>query len=248
MATKKCKLHETLKTFCEGKADPLSLEVSSKIQYAKCLQAEEANYHRDCMQHFLSGRSVRESKVNRRNFQEAKNTLFERFCEWYETTVHESSAITLFDVQKWMEKFQGDSNEEVYTFKTVNRKLKVKYGDSLRFTYCEGLPSIMLLHEEADQIVLESSLETVSNSWNVEEDLKDFIFVGREIAQFLQESREREEFYPYPRNLTLENLSALIPKKLSYFLDAIFTKSRRSTAQEKKNLRKFTIAHVIMQK
>ena len=36
----------------------------------------------------------------------------------------------------------------------------------------------MLLHEEADQIVLESSLETVSNSYNVEEDLKDFVFVG----------------------------------------------------------------------
>ena len=35
MATKKCKLYETLKTFCEGKTDPLPLEVSSKIQYAK---------------------------------------------------------------------------------------------------------------------------------------------------------------------------------------------------------------------
>ena len=75
MATKKCKLHKTLKTYCEEKTDPLSLEVSSKIQYAKCLRAEEAKYHGDCMQRFLSGRSVRESKVNRRNFQEAKNTL-----------------------------------------------------------------------------------------------------------------------------------------------------------------------------
>ena len=74
VATRKCKLHETLKTFCERKTDPLSLEVSSKIQYAKCLRAEEAKYHRDCMQRFLSGRSVRESKVNRQNFQEAKNT------------------------------------------------------------------------------------------------------------------------------------------------------------------------------
>ena len=134
VATKKCKLHKTLKTFCEGKTDPLSLEVSSKIQYAKCLWAEEAKYHRDCMQCFLSGRSVRELKVNRRNFLEAKNTLFERFCEWYETTAHESSAVTLFDVQKWMEEFQGDSNEEVYTLKTINHKLKAKYGDSLRFT------------------------------------------------------------------------------------------------------------------
>ena len=144
-------------------------------------------------------------------------------------------------------RIQGDSNEEVYTLKTSNRKLKAKYGDSLRFTFCEGRPSIMLHHEEVDQIVLESSMETVSNSRYVEEDLKDFVFVGREIAQCLQESSEHEEFYPYPSDLTLENFSALIPKNLSYFLDAIFTKSRTSTSQEKKNLRKVTIAHVIMQ-
>ena len=81
-----------------------------------------------------------------------------------------------------MEEFQGNSNEEVYTLKTINRKLKAKYGDSLRFTSCQGRPSFMLLHEEADQIVLQSSLKTVLNSCNVEEDLKDFVFVGREIT------------------------------------------------------------------
>ena len=75
MTTKKFKLHKTLETFCDGKTDPLSLEVSSKIQYAKCLRAEEAKYHGDCMQRFLSGRSVRELNVNRRNFQEAKKRL-----------------------------------------------------------------------------------------------------------------------------------------------------------------------------
>ena len=51
----------------------------------------------------------------------------------------------------------------------------------------------MLLHEEADQIVLESPLETVSNSCDVGEDLRGFVFVGREIAQCWQESSEREE-------------------------------------------------------
>ena len=81
-----------------------------------------------------------------------------------------------------MEEFQGNSNEEVYTLKTINRKLKAKYGDSLRFTSCQGRPSFMLLHEEADQIVLQSSLKTVLNSCNVEEDLKGFVFVGREIT------------------------------------------------------------------
>ena len=51
----------------------------------------------------------------------------------------------------------------------------------------------MLLHEEADQIVLESPLETVSNSCDVGEGLRGFVFVGREIAQCWQESSEREE-------------------------------------------------------
>ena len=74
-----------------------------------------------------------------------------------------------------MEEFQDDSNEEVYTLKTINQKLKVKYGDSLRFMSCECQLSTMLLHEEADQILLESSLKTVSNSCNVEKDLKDFV-------------------------------------------------------------------------
>ena len=48
------------------------------------------------MQCFLNRMSVSKSRVNRRNFQEAKDTLFDRFCEWYETTAHESSATTPF--------------------------------------------------------------------------------------------------------------------------------------------------------
>ena len=36
-----------------------------------------------------------------------------------------------------MEEFQGDSNEEVYTLKTINQKLTAKYGDSLQFLPCE---------------------------------------------------------------------------------------------------------------
>ena len=105
----------------------------------------------------------------------------------------------------------------------------------------------MLLHEEADRTILENSVETVSNSCNVEEDLRDFVFVGREIAQCLKESSESEEFYPYPSHFTLENFSALILKKLSYFLDAIFAKSTTSTGQQKINLQKVTIDHVILQ-
>ena len=65
----------------------------------------------------------------------------------------------------------------------------------------EGRPSIMLLHEKAHQIVLESPLETVLSSCNVEEDLREFVFIGPEISQCLQKSSKREEYYPYPATL-----------------------------------------------
>ena len=116
------------------------------------------------MQSYLSGRFVRELKVNRRSV-----------CEWYETA-HESSAITLFDVQKWMEEFQGDSNKEVSS-----------------------------LRQSESQIWKQLTIHVLwgSNCCNIEEDLA---FVDREIAQCLQESSEREEFYPYPSDVTLENV------------------------------------------
>ena len=149
------------------------------------------------MQRFLSGRSVRGlSKVNRRNFQEAKNTLKDFVNGTKQQPTNHLQLHSLMYRNGWK-----NFNEELYMLKTINWKLKAKYGDSLRFTSCEGRPSIMLLHEEADQIVLESPLETVSNSCNVEKDLRDFFFVGREIAQCLHESSEREEYYPYPATL-----------------------------------------------
>ena len=40
--TKKCQLHETLRKHCAGKTDPVSLEVSAKLQYADCIRLEEA--------------------------------------------------------------------------------------------------------------------------------------------------------------------------------------------------------------
>ena len=240
--TSECRLHETLKAFVAGKTDPISLEVAGKLEYADCLRAEEAKYHRYCLQRFLNGKFEKESKVNRRNLHEDKNDLFDRFCDWYENTSHESTALTLFDVQFRME--QLADNGEVYTIKQINRKLIAKYGNTLRFTSCNGRPSIMLLKEEADQIVLENVLEP---SVVDDEDLKDFVSVGRQIAQTLQNDSEREEFYPYANDLTLEKLRCLVPTNLACPLDATFPKSRTSSAQEKKDLRKAAVAHIIMQ-
>ena len=109
----------------------------------------------------------------------------------------------------------------------------------------------MLLHEEVDHIVLEHSLDVDADTVtdvNVDaEKLKEINSIGEEIALSLNTNLEHNEFYPYSNDLTEEKLYAEIPVKLAQLLDALFPKSRTSTAQEKKDLRKVAVGHVIMQ-
>ena len=135
--------------------------MGAKIEYASCLRAEEAKYHRYCMQRFLNGKPLVESFINKRNLNEDKNRLFEEFCKWYENTQHdESSAFTLFDVQKRMMELSG--SDEVYTIKQISRKLKKRYGEKVQFATCDGRPSIMLLRDEVDHILMDSLMDNSS--------------------------------------------------------------------------------------
>ena len=243
---KQCQINEMLRKICEGKTDPLSLEVS-KLQYAKCLRAEEAKCHRDCMQRFTSGRAVKETRFNRRNFQEGKNTAFEKFCIWYESSSHESTALTLFDVQHWMKEFSSSSpTEGVYNIKQIDRKLKARFGDKLRFTSVDQ----QLCCYKRNQFILENSLKVPLTDLETEPDvdageLNQITSVGSGIAACLNPDDEYKEFYSYANNL--EKLTTEIPVRLSCLLDAMFAKSRTTKCHEKKDLCKIAAGHVIMQ-
>ena len=178
---KKCKLQKTLKKFCAGKTDPLSVEVVSKLEYAQCLRAYKAKYHRDCLQRFINGVSVIDTKVNKRNYNKSKGKAFQMFCEWYEGNEHDTTSMTLFGVQNMLEGF-SETDEEVYTIKQISRKLKDRYGEEIQFTSSIGRPSIMLLKEEADAILTENILDDDDQSLS---DMQEFISVGKVIRQRL---------------------------------------------------------------
>ena len=157
--TSKSGLRETLKMHCKGKTDALSTEVNARIEYASCIRSEEAKYHRDCVQRFLSGRQVRDRNEEdisiRRNICESKNDIFQQFCEWYENNDHVTSSMTLYDVQQHM-KDLSETNESVYTIKWISKKLEAKYGHDIQVTSSSGRPSIIMLRKEADQTVSEN--------------------------------------------------------------------------------------------
>jgi len=119
----KCKLHETLKNVVANRTDPLAVEVADKLSYAACIRAEEAKYHRDCMQRFMSGVTVIPGPINKRHLHKSKNDGFEKFCNWYESTSHDTtSSFTLFEVQKHIED-NGSNDEDAYSIRQLSRKL-----------------------------------------------------------------------------------------------------------------------------
>ena len=141
---KKCQIHQTLRNIGSERKDPLSIEIIGKLNYASCIRSSDAKYHRDCMQRYMSNVSVCTKRKNYKNLNESKNTVFDSFCNWYESHPHETtSSLTLFDVQQWME--NNSENGETYSIKQISRKLSQRFGSNgsdVRFTSVEGLPRI----------------------------------------------------------------------------------------------------------
>ena len=158
------------------------MEVASKLSYATSLCAYEAKYHADCMQRFLSGVSISDYKVNLRNFNESKNKIFDKFCDWYETAGHDTDHFTLYNVQKCMEEL-SDHDDDIYTIKQINRRLLHRYGHNLTVTNCPGNPMIMMFKEVADKLLVDS----LYNPELEEELFKEVILVGKIIKDSLHE-------------------------------------------------------------
>ena len=222
------------------------------------------------MQSFLSGSgaSLDIDTETKSNISVSKNETFERFCEWYESTDHATSSMTLFEVQKQMRDLcplEGG----VCSIKWISKRLLERYGNKIQVTASTGRPNIIMLRKEADQIVAENipmvipqdeieahTLEEPMTSHD--EDVTDYTIIGNMIRECLQEpgyqnpdlstGNTEEELYPFANSLTLEKLSAEVPLKLSSLLDAIFdSRIRTETAQHRNSLRKAAIGHIIMQ-
>ena len=94
--TRKCKLHETLKKVVPERTDLLAVELAAKLSYASCIRPEEAKYHRDCMQRFLSGVTVIPGPVNYKHFASSKNDRFNNFCDWHESSSYDYNIVVYF--------------------------------------------------------------------------------------------------------------------------------------------------------
>ena len=135
------------------RTDPLAVELAVKLSYATCIRAEEAKYHKDGMQRFLSGVTVFPGPIN-----------YKHFHDWYESTNDDAtSSFTPFVMQKHIE---DSNNEEVHSIRHLSRKLSERYGaegSRVQLAQRIGLPKIMLLQEDVNSIVTGTIL---NSSWS----------------------------------------------------------------------------------
>ena len=232
-------MHETLRYVVAERTDPLAVELGAKLSYASCIHAEKTKYRRDCMQRFLSGVTVIQSPVNYKHFAGSKNDGFNNFCDWHESSNHDTtSSFTLFEVQKLIE---DNNNEEVYSISHLSGKLSERYGaegSKVQLTQRAGLTKIMLLQEEANSIVTDTILD--SSVGAAAKIVKDSLRDGHKTE--LTEGSDR--FYPYPNELSLEKLTVEAPAPLKTFFDIMYSKSRIEAAEKKKKLRKIASTYI----
>ena len=208
---KHCILQKTLTERCKGRSDPLSVEILSKLAYSSCLRASEAKYHRDCMQRFLSGVSIGGTLVSNRNLDDTKDKAFESFCYRFESGIY-SGQMTLYDVQRHLEEL-SEEGDDIYSIKHLNRKLVNKYGYDLLRTGMPGRPIIIMMKEEADEL-LQETFEGGELPDDVEKEAKK---LGSSIKSKVHSSEIKNEFYPSPPDITIEKLSEQIPQILILF-------------------------------
>ena len=89
--TRKCKLHETLRKVVARRTDPLGVELAAKLSYASSIRAEEAKYHKGCIQRFLRGVMVVPGPINYKHPVDSKDDGFNIFCNLYESISHDST-------------------------------------------------------------------------------------------------------------------------------------------------------------
>ena len=85
---KRSLLQDTLIAECEKRTDDISIQVKSRILCAGDIRAVEATYHRDCLQRFLSNRTIKSDQVgessgsmlNSRNSDSWKEEAFKKLC------------------------------------------------------------------------------------------------------------------------------------------------------------------------
>ena len=127
-------LKEPIMKKTKDRTDDLAISVLSRLENCADLVAEEAIYHIDCYSMFLS--QDKHHKHKGRPIHKEKIAAFTKLCEWLERD-RDCELHTMKELMEKVKEF-AEKDDEIYSEKSVRRKLKEKYNNHLFFTDIPG--------------------------------------------------------------------------------------------------------------
>jgi hypothetical protein len=152
-------LRQDILEICDGRNDQWSTDVKGRLQNYNDLVAVEAVYHRTCINNFRRGfacpGSVCVTDPSASAFRPdcgQKMAAFEQLCAWLESSA-EPNTYSLEELRNHMIA-AGNSSEEVYSEKQLQRLLEKHYGkDRVFISQQAGRRNIVCFRDMASFIV-----------------------------------------------------------------------------------------------
>ena len=154
---KKCQGHsvsttqvtDSMLNLCKLREDQWGFDVQARIETAGDLFAADAIYHRSCHREFSKIYETSGSKGLGRPVNLKQESMLDCLCDMLENC--DSELYTVEDLRNKLKVIAG--TDDVYSEKTILRKLKDRYGDHIFCTTICGRRNVLCFRDLASRIV-----------------------------------------------------------------------------------------------
>lgn len=196
------------------RSDAISKAVVARIEFDYDLVAAEAKYHQECYTSFLkptTGGTVGRPK------DEATDLAMQEIFTYIESSN---------DCQFTLAELKDVSKILTLDNRTIKLRLKLKYGDKIIITEKPGALTFVCLINSHHEILNQSWSENKKIN-KQEERLKTLEAAASIIREDIQSSVFDNSYYPPPGRM-FEDLNNDIPQSLTFFLEQMILKNKRS--------------------
>ncbi|CAH0556725.1 unnamed protein product [Brassicogethes aeneus] len=211
--------------------DAIAKAVLARIEFEYDLVVAEAKYHHDCYVFFLKPSSG--AKIGRPK-DEAANLAMEEIFTYIENSD---------DCQFTLNELQNVCKTTTLDNRTIKLRLKLKYGDKLIITEKSGASTFICLVDNHHDVLNEAWYEKKKMN-KKEERFRVLDAAAAIIREDIQTAVFDNSNYPPPGRM-FEDLNNEIPESLTYFVERVILKNKRSNLDHLK-LKCTNICHSIM--
>ena len=217
---------DTVLQKCQGMDDVEAREIERRVLSCSDFVAAEARYHERCRDLFNLKANLNTAHTERgRPIPEITKKAFDDLCDWLE---REGELHTLIELEDKLKELS--QSNDVYSTKTIQRKLIEKYGANICISEVKGRRNVVCLKNIASVLLNDMWYQSRKTDFR-EESERIIKMAAKLIVSDIRDTEYETEFYP--TNDTIkncdENLNWLSPKLRLFMETCIHSKLKQAS-------------------